>query len=188
MRNYNQTLSDNQKNKESFTQSFWLMIFELGIIILLALVPMPSWLKFILFSCFSYLFGITLSYLNTPSNTAIIQASIVGTISIFASMFLLGLILILFGVQLGLNVGLFLFFSLLALILFNIISVFMNAFSVTYKVITVIGMLLFSLYIVYDTNIIIQREYYGDFITASMDYYLDILNIFINFVTFYENN
>jgi FtsH-binding integral membrane protein len=30
----------------------------------------------------------------------------------------------------------------------------------------------------YDTNNILQRNYYGDFITASLDYYLDIINIF----------
>jgi FtsH-binding integral membrane protein len=46
-----------------------------------------------------------------------------------------------------------------------------------------IGVVLFSLYIIYDTNHILQREYYGDFITASMDYYLDILNVFVNLLS-----
>jgi FtsH-binding integral membrane protein len=39
---------------------------------------------------------------------------------------------------------------------------------------------LFSLYVVYDTNVILQRNYNGGFIMASMDYYLDILNLFSN--------
>ena len=38
--------------------------------------------------------------------------------------------------------------------------------------------MLFSVYIVYDTNSILQRDYSGDFITASLDYYLDVINIF----------
>jgi FtsH-binding integral membrane protein len=45
-------------------------------------------------------------------------------------------------------------------------------------------LLLFSVYVVYDTNSILQRNYNGDFITASLDYYLDILNIFSNLLSF----
>ena len=42
-----------------------------------------------------------------------------------------------------------------------------------------------SLFIIYDTNIILQRNYEGDFITASIDYYLDILNIFISLINYH---
>ena len=42
------------------------------------------------------------------------------------------------------------------------------------------GIVLFSLYLIYDTNVIFRRDYSGDFITASLDYYLDILNLFLN--------
>ena len=188
MMHFNENLSKNEKAKQSFTQTFLMLFIQLGIIFILALVPMPAWLKFILFTIFSYTFGITLSYVSTPSNAAIIQAAVAGTISIFAAMFAFGLLLILFGIQLGLNFGMFLFFSLLALILFQVVSLFMGAFSVIHKVLTILGLLIFSLYIVYDTNSILQREYYGDFITASMDYYLDVINIFINLFMFYENN
>jgi FtsH-binding integral membrane protein len=53
------------------------------------------------------------------------------------------------------------------------------ALSSLLKKILVIGSLMvFSLYIMYDTNNILQRNYSGDFITASLDYYLDIINIF----------
>jgi FtsH-binding integral membrane protein len=43
--------------------------------------------------------------------------------------------------------------------------------------------MLFSVYIVYDTNIILQRDYGGDFISASLAYYLDIINIFSNLLS-----
>jgi len=33
-----------------------------------------------------------------------------------------------------------------------------------------------------------QRDYMGDFITASLDYYLDIINIFVNFTQVMDNN
>jgi FtsH-binding integral membrane protein len=44
------------------------------------------------------------------------------------------------------------------------------------------GIGIFGLYVAYDTNNILKRaDYYqGDFITASMDYYLDIINLVSN--------
>jgi FtsH-binding integral membrane protein len=51
------------------------------------------------------------------------------------------------------------------------------------KTLAVIGIVIFSGYIIYDTNTILQRNYYGDFVQASLDYYLDILNMFTNLVT-----
>jgi FtsH-binding integral membrane protein len=61
---------------------------------------------------------------------------------------------------------------------------FMGNYSTFVKGILVFGLGLFSVFIVYDTNQILQKDYYGDFITASMDYYLDIINIFIKLVNF----
>jgi hypothetical protein len=41
---------------------YWLLVISTFVIIyFLALVPMPSWLKFILFSVFSYIWGILLA-------------------------------------------------------------------------------------------------------------------------------
>ena len=40
--------------------------------------------------------------------------------------------------------------------------------------------MLFSVYIIYTTNSILQEDYNGDFITASLDYYLEIFNIFVS--------
>jgi len=59
---------------------------------------------------------------------------------------------------------------------------FMGNYSTFVKGILVFGLALFSVFIVYDTNQILQKDYYGDFITASMDYYLDIINIFVKLV------
>ena len=60
-----------------------------------------------------------------------------------------------------------------------------NSFMNLIKVI--ISLFLFALYILYDTNHILQRNYYGDFITASLDYYLDIINIFVNLFSLNNN-
>jgi len=77
-----------------------------------------------------------------------------------------------------------LFYFLLFLLLIRITQLFIPSSSLTKKIITICSLMLFSVYIVYDTNSILQRNYYGDFITASMDYYLDIINIFVNLLSF----
>jgi FtsH-binding integral membrane protein len=162
----------------------WIAIFSL--IFIIGMVPMPMWLKFILFSIFSSLFGISLSSLKNNVSDQLIQFAVLGTISIYFTMFFIGVVLILFGIQLSLWVGLLLFYLLLSLILSQIISIFLGNVSQTHKIYGILGLILFSFYIIYDTNYILQRNYYGDFITASMDYYLDIINIFVSLTNVYN--
>ena len=148
---------------------------------------MPSWLKFIVFCGFSYIFGLILSSLALVTSSDIINMAIQGTISIFVIMFVIGVALIMSGIKLGIKTAAFLFFSLLILILARIVFWFSGASSVMNKTLTFIALILFSAYIVFDTNKILQRDYYGDFITASLDYYLDIINIFVNLVSLERN-
>ena len=166
----------------------WLLIIATFIIIwILALVPMPSWLKFILFSAFSYIWGILLASFKLKINdNNLINMTMLGSIGIFAVMFLIGGFLLATGIQLGLKTGLFLFFSLLLLIIAQIFSLFHKS-TMLIKSLAAIGILIFSGYVIYDTNVILQRDYYGDFITASLDYYLDILNIFVKLTVLNDN-
>ena len=63
----------------------------------------------------------------------------------------------------------------------------MATYSQFHRYLTAIGLILFSVYIVYDTNTILQKDYYGDYITASLDYYLDIINIFVRLLNYNRN-
>jgi FtsH-binding integral membrane protein len=164
-----------------------LFVIQIVIIFILALVPMPSWMKFILFSAFSYSFGLLLANLKSKYDPAMIKSAILGTISIFGVMLACGAILITTGIKLGLQFGLGLLFALLLLIIVRIVFIFIPASSGMKRYITIFSLVLFSVYIIYDTNRILQRNYYGDFITASLDYYLDILNVFVNMLS-YNNN
>ena len=103
-------------------------------------------------------------------------------------MFTFGLVLTGFGIYLTNAFGIFLFWALLLLIIFQIVSLLSGTASSMQKGFAMIGLVLFSIFIVYDTSRILQRDYYGDFITASMDYYLDIINIFLDLVALNENN
>lgn len=174
-------------DKNTHVKNWVLFIIQLGIIFALILAPMHSFFKFLLFCIFSYTWGLSLSILKLSVSDNIIKFALFGTISIFAIMFCIGSFLLMTGIKLGLQFGLILFYLLLFLILFQLINLFSGKSSIMTKVISVIGILIFSVYIIYDTNTILQRNYSGDFITASLDYYLDILNIFVDLLSFNSN-
>jgi FtsH-binding integral membrane protein len=155
-------------------------IVVIVVILILAFITMPPWLKFILFSIFSSAFGVILGYRKSGVDPGIVKSALVGTASIFVTMFAFGVALIASGIKLGLQFGLGLFFALLFLIIVSIVQLFIVESSFLTKIIVIGSLVLFSIYIVYDTNSILQRNYSGDFITASLDYYIDIINIFSN--------
>jgi FtsH-binding integral membrane protein len=171
----NTKVTKDDKNKLKFLLLF---IIWFTIVYVLVMVPMPSWLKFILFSAFSYISGILLALFKLKiNNDDLINMAMLGSIGIFAIMFLIGAFLLATGIQLGWKTGLFLFISLLILIIARIFSWFHKS-TMLVKTLSAIGIIIFSGYVIYDTNVILQRNYYGDFITASLDYYIDIISIF----------
>jgi FtsH-binding integral membrane protein len=159
---------------------WYLFAIQLLIIILLSMVPMPSFMKFILFSIFSYTFGLSLSRYKEIVDERAIEIAIKGALSFFALMMATGIALMMGGINLGARFGAFLFWSLLLLIVLRIIFIFGNGLSMTHKGLSGAAIILFSMFIVYDTQQILSRNYAGDFISASMDYYLDIINLFVN--------
>jgi len=148
------------------------------LILILALITMPPELKFILFSLFSCAFGVILGYRKSRYDPNTLKTAYIGTISIFVSMFAFGVALIASNIRLGYMFGLSLFFALLFLLIISIVQFFIIQSSFLYKILVICSLMLFSVYIIYDTNSILQRNYGGDFISASLAYYLDIINIF----------
>jgi FtsH-binding integral membrane protein len=152
-------------------------VLHLVVIIILDVIPMPIWLKIILFSIFSITMGIILEDIKLIVKEDTIRTGFIASISIFALLFSFAIALIGSAIQLPYKISLGLFFALLVLLIISIIQYFIYLSSILKK--TVIGFILFlfSVYVVYATNIILQRDYGGDFITASMDYYLELFNI-----------
>ena len=148
------------------------------IILILAFITMPPWLKFILFSLFSTAFGVILGYRKSGIDPGIVKSALVGTASIFVTMFTFGVALIASGIKLGFKFGFGLLVALFFLVIISIVQIFIAESSLLKKILVIGSLMVFSLYIMYDTNNILQRNYSGDFITASLDYYLDIINIF----------
>ena len=179
-------LEDKKDDKMLILKLIGLFLFQV-LLISCIVYPMESWKRLLCFSIFSGSCGLMLSYLKLFISPDIIKMALFGTGAIFASMFSIGLLLIVSGIELGYKWGLFLFFSLFFYILFTIFAQFYTV-PVSHKMIIAVGIVIFSLYIIYDTNQILQRNYYGDFITASIDYYLDILNIFVKLTSYLSDN
>jgi FtsH-binding integral membrane protein len=157
-----------------------LFLAQIAIIFIIILVPMPEFMRFALFCLFSYTFGLALSRYKEKYSADTINTAVQGAMSVFGVMLATGVALSAGGINLGPKFGAFLFWALLFLIIFRLIFVLGAHMPQMHKILSFIGIMLFALYVVYDTNIILQRNYNGGFIRASIDYYLDVINLFSN--------
>jgi len=139
------------------------LLLLLGLFLVLVFAKLSLPFKFGLFTMISILMG---AYLSPQAN---IKEALLEVVTIFIGMFILGLLSVQFGFDLR-PLGILFFFGLLALILARL-------FSPGEKKYAKIGSLLFALFVVFDTNNILKKNYGGDFIDASLDYFLDILNL-----------
>ncbi|KAG2727354.1 hypothetical protein I3843_01G148700 [Carya illinoinensis] len=76
--------------------------------------------------------------------------------------------------------GPILFTSLFVLILTGFIQMFFPLGSTSVAIYGAIGAIIFSGYIVYDTDNLIKRYTYDEYIWASVNLYLDVLNLFLS--------
>jgi FtsH-binding integral membrane protein len=151
---------------------------SLGLLLVIAATNLPYWAKFFVFVLFSYVLGRLSAVYKTKYGEEVIRNGILGAMGVFTIMFVVGALV----PVLGYRVGLGLFFALLSLLIARIVSLFTEKGSQYKKWLSCAGIGIFGLYVAYDTNNILKRaDYYqGDFITASMDYYLDIINLVQN--------
>jgi FtsH-binding integral membrane protein len=150
------------------------------IIITMGFVQSP-FIKFILFTLFSSCIGLLLSYrldMNNKEENEIAKKSFITTVGIFIYIVIFGFFLSFLGVRIPYQVGVGLFLALLLLIIAIFVLSISGKYPMYHKAIAGIVIFLFSCFIMYDTVQILDKDYYGDFISASLDYFLDILNLF----------
>ena len=154
---------------------YWVVLmFVCMIAIIFAMSSqIPIVYKLVLFTVFSGIFGTMLSSLSIDSSQ--LYAAVIGTIGIFVGMFVIGYILTRSGYDLSWMSSI-----LLALLLGLLVSSIVTyAFHIEQKWYYYLGLALFSVYVVFDTNMILRKNYFGDFPLAAMAYYTDIINIFL---------
>ncbi len=157
----------------------WLYFFgSIGLLLVISATNLPYWVKFFVFVLFSYVLGRLSARYKKKYGEEVIRNGILGAMGVFTIMFVVGALVPVLGYQ----VGVVLFFALLSLLIARIVSFFSEKGSQYNKWLSGAGIGIFGLYVAYDTNNILKRaDYYqGDFITASMDYYLDIINLVQN--------
>jgi len=164
-------------------EKFAVYALLIGLLLIIVIIPLHSIIKFIFFTIFSILMGIVLSFLKKIVNHEFLKRTIIILASFFIVFFLIGFVILLLGIKLSFHFGIILFYILLTIIIFDHLSyLFTSSSSIYVKIVGIIGVIISSLYIIYDTNQILQKDYNGDFITASLNYYIDIF-YFINFIT-----
>lgn len=176
-----------QRKNSFFYRYSFIGFLPLFVLIFIMNMPMPSWARFIVFTIFSAYMGLILNFWEKLYGLEMLKAVILSVVGVFISMIVFALGLLSFGIKLGSTFGIFLIVALLLLIISRIVFLFAGTYSLYAKMFAVFGIALFSIYILYDTQQILSRNYDGDFVTASLDYYLDFINLVSNFLNFNSN-
>ncbi len=178
------------------------LIFILSIIVIIIMTTfhenIPPTFQFALFTFFSYLFGLLFYQVKQREqySTELINEVIISTISVFTSTAIIGSVLLSFGIKLGFKSWLILFVGLLSLIISRFILILtaitpenIDKQTAQHKLLSTLGIFIFSGYVIYDTNIILQGSYYNknEHIRAALSYYLDFINIFSNKLSLITN-
>lgn len=164
-----------------------LLFFIISLILIFIMISsnLTYFQKYIVFILFSLIEAFFIYLILSKFNDEVIRFAFYSTILIFISLFIFGLIIVYFGYDLG-WMGFFLFISLLILIIIQLISLCFKDLKIHNKFIAVCSIIIFMLYIIYDTNnILLKYKNNNHFcIIGALDYYLDIINIFINLLRY----
>jgi len=170
-------------------QSVILLIIMIALIFAMGRPNTSFHMKQILFAIFSIVVGLILSQVTYIINDpAIVEASVIATLVNLGLMLLLGIIIVYFKYDLE-WIGSFLFIALLVIVVTRLLSLFSKDSKEINKKISMVSVIIFSLYILYDTNTILLRykNNTSNCISGSLDYYLDIWNLFSNYLYILDN-
>ncbi|XP_057517556.1 protein LIFEGUARD 2-like [Amaranthus tricolor] len=82
--------------------------------------------------------------------------------------------------------GPFLFGSLIVLMIFALVQIFFPLGKIGVMIYGCIASIIFCGYIVYDTDNLIKRHTYDEYIWAAVSLYLDIINLFLSLLTVFR--
>lgn len=177
-------LGNFMKTDKYFTQIGLIIIV---IIIFYGITKTQSFLtKQIFFGLLSIIMGLSLSaMIHIINDPKLVVSAAISTLINFGLMFILGLVIVYFGYDLS-WLGILLFIGLFVIITVQLIGIFSPRSDETHKMIAYASVVIFSLYILYDTNKILlkyQNKSKSDCIVGAIDYYLDIINLFEDYLS-----
>ena len=159
-------IESKEMTEQTMRNSLTIFISMLALIIALTFFRFSTGVKFILFSLLSILVGALMSSVKNLDKEALKEA-LAGTIGIFVVMFLAGVASTQFNIDM-VPIALGLFFVYLATLF---VSFFKRGTSKIFVAI-------FSAFILVETNLMLRKNYPGDFVNGSLDYFIDIINLF----------
>lgn len=174
------------KNYADKIRENYLLIFVLALLSLLATIfsPINSIQKTLFFAIFVTLMTITLSPLYLIADKLNIALPIfITVISLFS---ILSISAYVFPNRISYKLGNIAFWSLLGLILFRIAIFFTNSriTSQLVKISSYIGIIIFSVFILYDTKNLIRR---AKLCSKDFDYINNLLSLFLDFVNMFAD-
>lgn len=168
----------------NYNRVFFLIAFIVSFFLIFGIMSseLTRFEKMVLFTFFSILFGYMLSPIGLV-NKKIILSALAGTIGIFIFMFIGGYLFTHYKINLD-SLGKILFGSLIGLIVAGLVDLMFGLSKTAYRFYIYAGLIVYSLFVVFDTQVILQKKYGDDYVASSFSYYLDFLGIFLRLVQF----
>ena len=179
---------DTKKLDENNTKFIVFSFILFGLILLLCFFNISSYIKFFVFLLFFYILGIILILCKYLFGYNFSETLIKGMIAVIFSFFILFALLFFIKIK-NIQTILFILYTLLVIVFALISNMFTEETTLVYRFVTFLILIITTLYITYDTHNILQRNYHNDFVTASLDYFLDmlkLLNIWFQKLVFYK--
>lgn len=179
------------KNEEMMKKMFnWWVVFVVFLVMIGLLFAIVSShlsisVKMLLFTVFSVAFGVLLSPIGLI-NRDVLLAAAGGTLGIFVAMFLAGAVLTAMKIDLSL-LGAILLACLIGLLIATLVS-FLFGLRRQHIAWVYIGLVVYSLFVMFDTQTLLVGKYQTDFVAGAMSYYLDVIGIFIRLVEIFARS
>lgn len=161
-----------------------LIVLELGVLIAFFVLHKKEPINKILYFVFSFISGLTLTPILAKAisidpaivlNSFLLTSIIVGSLSMYAMN----------TKKDYQGMGQYLFIALIALIVAGLLNLFFQS-PIMHLVLSFISALLFSAYLVYDTQNIVKGRFESPMM-AAIGVYIDILNIFVSILSIFIN-
>ena len=141
------------------------------------------YIRFILITFFALLKGILIYLISEDEEDNILESAMLSTVITFIGMTILGFICFYLGYDTR-WMGIYLFAALIGLIIARIVMIFRKPSNQTKIYIIYFAIMLFSLYIVFNTNTVMMYSYKlnkEDYVSPALNFYIDFINLFLNY-------
>lgn len=171
-----------RKNQAAYekVKKFWLLWFlvTIALVVVIVWVDLPMSVKLVAFTTLSVLLGMNMLAASRAVPLEAIRGALLSIIGVFIAMTVVGFSLAATGINIGF-MGFALLMALIALIIAWLVIGFVGVSSAGLKVMFTLGVVLFSIFVAYDTNALLLDQNRG-VVDGALGLYLDIINLFGN--------